>query len=86
LSRVEPQTETPARSAKLVFRTTLTGAGEPYHGRGRRAGIHPVLMYFPCDWFFPNFYLQTRMLSHRFPCRMAPIFQSGIRKSEFDNH
>ena len=27
-----------------IFRTTLTGAGEPYHGRGERAGIHSVRM------------------------------------------
>ena len=26
------------------YRTTLTGAGEPYHGRGERAGILPVRM------------------------------------------
>ena len=27
-----------------IYRTTLTGAGEPYNGRGERAGIHPVRM------------------------------------------
>ena len=27
-----------------IFRTTLTGAGEPYNGRGERAGILPVRM------------------------------------------
>ena len=27
-----------------IYRTTLTGAGEPYHGRGERAGILPVRM------------------------------------------
>ena len=27
-----------------IFRTTLTGAGEPYNGRGERAGIHSVRM------------------------------------------
>ena len=26
------------------YRTTLTGAGEPYHGRGERVGIHSVRM------------------------------------------
>jgi hypothetical protein len=26
------------------YRTTLTGAGEPYHGRGDRAGIFPMRM------------------------------------------
>ena len=26
------------------YRTTLTGAGEPYNGRGERAGIHSVRM------------------------------------------
>ena len=35
-----------------IFRTTLTGAGEPYNGRGERAGIHPVQMHFSCDQFF----------------------------------
>jgi hypothetical protein len=27
-----------------IYRTTLTGAGEPYNGRGERAGILPVRM------------------------------------------
>jgi hypothetical protein len=27
---------------ELFFRTTLTGAGEPYNGRGERAGILPM--------------------------------------------
>jgi len=28
----------------IIYRTTLTGAGEPYNGRGERAGILPVRM------------------------------------------
>ena len=55
--QAEPQTEPPARSDRLIFRTTLTGAGEPYNGQGERAGIHPVQMHFSCDWFFQLFYL-----------------------------
>ena len=49
--KVEPQTEPPARSAILFFRTTLTGAGEPYNGRGERAGTNPVRMHFHGEYF-----------------------------------
>ena len=35
----------PRRAAPdTIYRTTLTGAGEPYNGRGERAGILPVRM------------------------------------------
>jgi hypothetical protein len=30
-----------------IYRTTLTGAGEPYNGRGERAGIQPLRMQDP---------------------------------------
>jgi hypothetical protein len=59
--KVEPQTKPPARSAKLFSRTTLTGAVEPYNGRGERAGINPMRMHFHGKYFF-IFHLQIRAL------------------------